>query len=122
MTTKTKGILLMAPFVVCVGALAVTCCVLAPLYMMWAAFIFCAAGVAVMANYGWQKLNPPRQPGWGKVAQPPQEAMQKPRSSVQQMNGGHEITEGMVSKGGINKRPTTPRPAPPKGQGGGLCS
>jgi len=28
------------------------------------------------------------------------------------------IQEGMVKKGGINLAPTTPRPAPPKGQGG----
>ena len=29
-----------------------------------------------------------------------------------------DITEGKVSKGGVNNPPTTPRPEPPKGQGG----
>lgn len=28
------------------------------------------------------------------------------------------INEGMVHKGGLNDRPTTPQPPPPKGQGG----
>lgn len=28
-----------------------------------------------------------------------------------------QITEGMVKKGGLNKKPKTPRPSPPKGQG-----
>ena len=28
------------------------------------------------------------------------------------------IYEGYIKKGGLNQRPTTPRPAPPKGQGG----
>ena len=29
-----------------------------------------------------------------------------------------DVKEGMVQKGGVNKRPTTPPPPPPKGQGG----
>lgn len=30
----------------------------------------------------------------------------------------NEFTEGKVKKGGINEKPTGPRPDPPKGQGG----
>lgn len=29
-----------------------------------------------------------------------------------------DIQEGKVKKGGVNKKPTTPRPPPPKGEGG----
>ena len=32
------------------------------------------------------------------------------------------MQEGKVKKGGLNDPPTTPRPPPPKGQGGSKCS
>lgn len=32
------------------------------------------------------------------------------------------IKEGIQSKGGVNSRPVSPPPLPPKGQGGNTCS
>ena len=37
---------------------------------------------------------------------------------VQRIKGGADIKEGVICKGGVNDRPTTPRPEPPMGQGG----
>ena len=44
----------------------------------------------------------------------------KPR--IKKASGDIDITEGTVKKGGVNKKPTTPRPeGDPKGQGGAVA-
>lgn len=45
-------------------------------------------------------------------------ARKKPRTKKAPQDS--DISEGTVKKGGINKKPTTPRPDAPKGQGGAV--